>query len=113
MTTIENLRGDVAWIEALVPIERRQEGQSLIEELERYRESLIPLLKRIALFLNRSEQAGREAEDSVAQLAGSDMAYEISDDLGRLMSKLDRSLELNALLSNLGFDPDDLPGVDG
>lgn len=110
MTTTEPITA--AWIEALVPAVRRQEGLALLAELAKYSESLQPLLQRIGAFLNQSENAKLEAENQVAELAGSETAHEVSDDLLGLMSTLDHSLDLNAAVANMGIDPDGLPGVE-
>ncbi len=98
------------WIDHLVPQELRAEGAELIEAVNAWRDSILPLMHRIRRFFEADTALyNRVTADLEAAMTKEDV-YEASDGLGHVLGTLSHVLELNALLSNMGFDPDRLPG---
>ncbi len=99
------------WLEDLVPLEVREEGDRLLVELAEWRRSAAPLLQRIGAHLALAEEIDERADAQLSRALGNGdlkLVGEVSDATGHIINTLTRALDLNAALANMGFDPDEL-----
>jgi hypothetical protein len=102
------------WLDELVPPEHRAEGWQLVSDLEDHRKLLEPLLARAARVLERGEEISRQATALVGGLVPDHpFTNQAEDGIGYVVGEMSGSLSLNAMLHNMGIDPDNLPGAAG
>lgn len=102
------------WLEDLVPLEVREEGDRLLAELAEWRKAAEPLLRRIGAHLALAEKIDERADAQLSRaLRNGDLKLigDVTDATGSIIGVLTRAVELNAALSNMGVDPDELAGM--
>ena len=106
MTMITEPTTRPAWIGELVPVELRQEGQYLLEQVESGA-PVEPLLDRIRAIFAEDDAIYRKAVAAFDVEADDESAGpDAADGLAAIIYTLTRTLRLNTALDHRGYDPD-------